>query len=296
MYISIFLFHRSHLGPRIPLESQPLQRTRHEDDSSSSHSDRNDRSGSARERLRPDLSTMPSKSGRPHSAQVGNHSNQIDTSDSTDTENYGKRRKFKTKHQLDKTKSSSDNFLVDNVQSVNNKESDDTSDSRLIKVLPNDISKETSPRTTNDNLKQYSNSDGAKPHHLSADKLTALSPSVTGNSIQNQSSKSAFNLNASYDSTLSSSHLKTAVTNQNGQMNYLSPDPAGRLSREVSVSSQSSSQSDHAREGDGSAVEKKGHVVYHWAMIQLSMTPEVERFMQDIVSTNLRRELIFIFF
>ena len=272
------------------------------------------------------MTTAGFKSGRPHSAQVGNHTNQHDTSDSTDTENYGKRRKFKTKHQLDKTKSSSDNFLVDNVQSVN-KSVEGSDNNRLISVLPNDISAEAAPRTTNELSKQNDHSDGVKPHHMSADgvkphhmsadgvkphhmsadgvkpnhmsadgvkphhmsvdKLTALSPSATlGNSLQSQSSKSAVNLNTSHDSTLSNSHLKNPVANQNGQLNYLSPDtPAGRLSREVSVSSHSSSQSDPVREGDGTAVEKKGHVVYHWAMIQLSMTPEVERFMQDIVST-----------
>ena len=242
------------------------------------------------------MTTAGFKSGRPHSAQVGNHTNQHDTSDSTDTENYGKRRKFKTKHQLDKTKSSSDNFLVDNVQNVNKSE-ESSDNNRLTSVLPNDISAEAAPRTTNELSKQNDHSDGVKPHHMSADgvkphhmsadKLTALSPSATlGNSLQSQSSKSAVNLNTSHDSTLSNSHLKNPVANQNGQLNYLSPDtPAGRLSREVSVSSHSSSQSDPVREGDGTAVEKKGHVVYHWAMIQLSMTPEVERFMQDIVST-----------
>ena len=232
------------------------------------------------------MTTAGFKSGRPHSAQVGNHTNQHDTSDSTDTENYGKRRKFKTKHQLDKTKSSSDNFLVDNVQIVNKSE-ESSDNNRLISVLPNDISAEAAPRTTNELSKQNDHSGGVKPHHMSADKLTALSPSATlGNSLQSQSSKSAVNLNTSHDSTLSNSHLKNPVANQNGQLNYLSPDtPAGRLSREVSVSSHSSSQSDPVREGDGTAVEKKGHVVYHWAMIQLSMTPEVERFMQDIVST-----------
>ena len=122
---------------------------------------------------------------------------------------------------------------------------------------------------------------------MSADKLAALSPSATTeNSLHSQSSKSAFNLNSSYDSSLANSHLRVPTNTQNGQVNSLSPNPAGRLSREVSVSSHSSSQSDLAREGDGTAVEKKGHVVYHWAMIQLSMTPEVERFMQDIVSSK----------
>ena len=277
------------MGPKIPLESQSLQRA----DSSSSHSDQNDHNIAAADRLRPGLSPMASKSARPHSAQVGN---QIDTSDSTDTENYGKRRKFKTKHQLDKNKSSSDNQLVDNVPEVT-KGSKPVPDSRVINVLPNvpnDISNGTLPFSSNSEaIKQNSDSVGLK-QHLSADQLTALSPSVSvANSAKPpQSSQSAVNLNTSYDSLNTNSHQRNATHIQNGQVNSLSPgqvnslapNPAGRLSRDVSVSSHSSSQSDLAREGDGTAVEKKGHVVYHWAMIQLSMTPEVERFMQGIVS------------
>ena len=286
------------MGPKIPLESQSLQRA----DSSSSHSDQNDHNMAAADRLRPGLSPLASKSARPHSAQVGN---QIDTSDSTDTENYGKRRKFKTKHQLDKNKSSSDNQLVDNTTEAT-KASKPTPDSRVINVLPNvpnDISNGTLPFSSNSEaMKQNSDSVGLKQNsdsvglkqHLSADQLTALSPSVSvANSAKPpQSSQSAVNLNSSYDSLNTNSHQRNATHIQNGQVNFLSPgqvnslapNPAGRLSREVSVSSHSSSQSDLAREGDGTAVEKKGHVVYHWAMIQLSMTPEVERFMQGIVS------------
>ena len=71
-----------------------------------------------------------------------------------------------------------------------------------------------------------------------------------------------------------SSHSGSQSNNMNG------------LSREVSMSSHSSSQSDIARDSDAIPVEKKGHVVYHWAMIQLCMTPEMERFMQDIVSNH----------
>lgn len=272
-----FSFFRTHTGPKIPLESQSLQRA----DSSSSHSDQNSRNRSAKDRLRPGLSPLSTKPARPHSAQVGN---QLDTSDSTDTENYGKRRKFKTKHQLDKTKSSSDNQLVDNVPEMNN-ESKTGPDSRVINVLPNDISIGTSPKTSGDPSKQYSDSGGEKLHNISAEKLAALSPSTSTVTTENQQSpKSAYNSNSSYDSSNTNSHQKNIANIQNGQVNSLSPNPAGRLSREVSVSSHSSSQSDLTREGDGTAVEKKGHVVYHWAMIQLSMTPEVERFMQDIVS------------
>ena len=53
----------------------------------------------------------------------------------------------------------------------------------------------------------------------------------------------------------------------------------------MSMSSHSSSQSDLDREvTEVVSVTRKGHVVYHWAMIQLAMTPDMERFMQDIVS------------
>ena len=276
---------RSHVGPKIPLESQSLQRA----DSSSSHSDQNDRNKAAKDRLRSGLSPLSSKSARPHSAQVGN---QLDTSDSTDTENYGKRRKFKTKHQLDKNKSSSDNQLVDNGTELTN-DPKPVPDSRVINVLPNDISSGTIPfSTTSETSKQNSDSGGLK-QHLSAEKLAGLSPSVSvGNTSTPQSSKSAANLNSSHDTLNDNSHQKNAPNIQNGQVNSLSagqvnslaPNPAGRLSREMSVSSHSSSQSDLVREGDGTAVEKKGHVVYHWAMIQLSMTPEMERFMQGVVS------------
>ena len=273
------------MGPKIPLESQPLQRA----DSSSSHSDQNDHNMATMDRLRPGLSPLSATATRPHSAQARN---QLDTSDSTDTENYGKKRKFKTKHQLDKNKSSSDNQLVDNTAEVT-KGSKPVADSRVINVLPNDISKGTQPVSTNsEKTKQSSDSVGLK-QHLSADQLTSVSPSVSvTNTAKPQSSQSAVNLNRSHDSLNTNSLPRTNTHAQNGQVNSLSPgqvnslapNPAGRLSREVSVSSHSSSQSDLAREGEGTAIEKKGHVVYHWAMIQLSMSPEVERFMQGIVS------------
>jgi len=207
----------------------------------------------------------------------------IDTSDSTDSETYSKRRRIKTKHELDKMKSNSNSsLLTENAGNL-------------------DLSVKSGHQTMN----------GASVEMKSPRVTASVNKELPGNrnnSVPMSTTQTSHNANVANVNTSDHNRLQNSYNSVNGthiQGHGLSgPDVKNAhptqpltngtensektgLSRAVSLSSHSSSQSDLDREVvEGAVVEKKGHVVYHWAMIQLCMSPEMEKFMQDIVSIS----------
>lgn len=272
------IFSRGNTGHgRGPATHRQQRQAGNQEDDSSGLSETNESS----RRLQPQLSPLHGQQG--HQRSKGNKENQhVDTSDSTDTENYGKRRRIKTKHELDRMKSSSNsNLLVENSQ---------TSNGNVTNVPSNNAS------VSNSNHQSSSHVNLPQPTVNRQHSVDSIVPS----SQNSQNLQKTANLSSSCDSPRIQSlkqnssiggvsNSKSDVSQNDTAINGISSPqrangkPAG-LSREVSLSSHSSSQSDLVKEGEGAAIEKRGHVVYHWAMIQLCMSQEMERFMQDVVS------------
>lgn len=266
---------------RAPAGHRQHRQTGNQDDDSSGLSETNEGSRKATlDRIQPQFSPLEDQQNHHQSATEEQDNKKVDTSDSTDTESYGKRRRIKTKHELDRMKSSSNSHLLT--------ENTAPSSGNVINMPPN------SESLSSDNMNLPQNTNTGMDRQHSEDHV--LLPSAQ----HSQSLPRPTSLSVSYDSlqmrTLKQNsgivNVPQSVSdiNQNGTpMNGLSSPQRSTvkltgLSREMSLSSHSSSQSDLVREGEGVAMEKRGHVVYHWAMIQLCMSQEMERFMQDIVS------------
>ena len=244
-----------------------------QDDDSSGLSETNEGSRkTTHDRLQPQLSPLQGQQ-RSNVNKVNQH---VDTSDSTDTENYGKRRRIKTKHELDRMKSSSNsNLLLDNSQPPVDS----------VKNLPSNSSNNVQASShinlpQNTMINRQLSVDSVVPSPRNSHNIPRpMSLNVSQDTAQMQTMKQ--------NSGLMNGSQGQGDINQNN-LTVSSPQrPNGKvtgLSREMSLSSHSSSQSDLVKEGESVALEKRGHVVYHWAMIQLCMSQEMERFMQDIVS------------
>lgn len=267
---------------KVPVNQRHSRQTGIRDDDSSGLSEPNDgprKPGQGQ----PNISQLSSLQN-----QLGNRNNSdikhADTSDSTDSETYSKRRRIKTKHELDKMKSSSNNSLLTesgnaldlSVKSGHSKSMNGSIEAKPPKG-PVPTNSQTLPSSKHQMSRQYS-ADGSLSNSQRIDSSKPLNLSAS------------FDANSRFSSEVRAQANQLNVNSQN--MNQVQPSVNGTatseksgLTREMSMSSHSSSQSDLDREvTEGIAVVKKGHVVYHWAMIQLCMSQEMERFMQDIVS------------
>ncbi|KAK3589437.1 hypothetical protein CHS0354_020772 [Potamilus streckersoni] len=290
----------------------------HEDFDSSSMSESSDHQRSVRNvDLLHSLIKTGNHHGRPQSVHaLGHH---VDTSDSTDTEQYEKRRKLKKKYQLDRVKSSSmHNLLSDssylgqidiNIQSGNifvakaegttaaQFGQDTVNPSNGNKSVPKQQNSTEPDLTSTPNAKRASDSgqilDISVKSQAENEPLTLFS---TTSMNQNEMLKTDTLNNAQSKPVLPLSAIPSApsvLTVTSSSTMHLDSESVSTLFREMSVSSKSSSQSGVRNLDNGSIdtvaktpIKHKGHVVYHWAMIQLSMTPDVERFMQDIDEEN----------
>lgn len=264
---------------RTPAGHRQRRQTGNQDDDSSGLSETNEGSRKATlDRLQPQLSPSEDQQGHHQSLLVEQENKKVDTSDSTDTESYGKRRRIKTKHELDRMKSSSNSHLL----------TENTGQSgNVINIPPNSdsLSNDNSnlPHNTSTRMDRQHSLDHVLPSSQNSQSLPRpTSLSVSYDSLQLRTLKQN---SGTVNVPQSVSDINQNCTTMNGLSSpQRSSVKVAGLSREMSLSSHSSSQSDLVRDGEGIAMEKRGHVVYHWAMIQLCMSQEMERFMQDIVS------------
>ncbi|XP_053407466.1 kinase non-catalytic C-lobe domain-containing protein 1-like isoform X3 [Mercenaria mercenaria] len=266
---------------RGPAGQRKQRQAGNQDDDSSGLSETNEGSRkTTHERLQPQLSPLQGQ----QRLNVNKNNQHADTSDSTDTENYGKRRRIKTKHELDKMKSSSNsNLLTENSQPTIGNVINMPSNSSTSVSNNQASSRVNLPQSTVIN-RQHSvdNMVPLAQNSQSIPRPTSLSASYDSPQMQTLRQNSAPG-----NALQGNSDLKQNNLTVNGLSSpQRSSDKDTGLSREMSLSSHSSSQSDLVKEGEGVAVEKRGHVVYHWAMIQLCMSQEMERFMQDIDEQN----------
>ncbi|KAL5022627.1 hypothetical protein ScPMuIL_001782 [Solemya velum] len=285
---------------------------------------------------------------RPASEKPPSNHYFVETSDSTDSDHYERKRRYKKKHHLDKNKSSSlHNLLSDESVSANSNGNDFSVENAYRHqfsgnrntVLTNQTSHSASAQNGvveqggsrqirqgeskeladkpkeptshsdssnsaknypfhNRNDKSFKQSEDASPKPpllkaigisssfevISADKIDPAPSFVTDVSKQRLSNEQG--------------NKNTVERKLDHSVNRDSYRAIQLIGRESSISSLSSSQSgtldssmnsvDSRIHSQGNDVEPKtkGHVVYHWAMIQLSMSDEVEKFMQDIDEEN----------
>lgn len=235
-------------------------------------------------------------------------------SDSTDNENYERRRRYRKKHNMEKPRSSSMHNLATETgqftvfQSDGAELSDSNARSKINRRLSDHIDnleiRQLNP-SENQNYNQLEHNNDSEKIELnnntsllnerlcdvSQNTSTATAPS-TSHSEQLQGDNSDVN---SPPSSKSSTHHNSFNKNDINQRNEL-------MTRTSSLSSHSSNRSDkHDVTGqlhrhlsrlsltenikeEMAAQKRKGQVVYHWSMIDLCMTTEVEKFRQDIVS------------
>ncbi|KAL3864884.1 hypothetical protein ACJMK2_006531 [Sinanodonta woodiana] len=294
-----------------------------EDFDSSSMSESSDHQRSVRNvDLLHSLVTTGHHHGRPQSVHALGH---VDTSDSTDTEQYEKRRKLKKKYQLDRVKSSSMHNLLSDSSYMG--QSDITIQSGNISVAngkgntaaqfgqAKDMVNLLNGNTVVPNQRKSTDPDLTSTPNA---KRASDSGQIWNISVKSQAENEQLNL-FSTTSMNQNERLKTdtlgsneadaqskpmipssaipsvppTLTGTSSLTLHLDSESVSTLVREMSVSSKSSSQSGVRNLDNGSIdtvaktpIKHKGHVVYHWAMIQLSMTPDVERFMQDIDEEN----------
>lgn len=282
---------------------------------------------------------------RPSSEKPPSSQYFAETSDSTDSEHYERKRRYKKKHHLDKNKSSSfHNLLSDESISANSvgngfnteiayqhqfsgnrntTSMNQTSHSALTqngvvqereicqdgyKRLP-DKPKEPASHSNSNSAKNYQfhnrndqplmqmKNGSSKPPLLKASHINSSFKVISADKLDPASSFVADNLKQ-----ISSNEPCTKNTAERKFDHSVSHEgyrAIQLIGRESSISSLSSSQSGTLdssmtsvdsslhTQGNDDEPKTKGHVVYHWAMIQLSMSDEVEKFMQDIVSMKL---------
>ncbi|WAR21994.1 KNDC1-like protein [Mya arenaria] len=286
---------------RVPVSQKSSRHNRqagHRDDDSSSLSETNEGPREAtHNRLQPNLSPMGGQNMKPR------HN---DTSDSTDSETYSKRRRIKTKHELDKMKSSSNsNLLSENI--VGEQTVVSASQPSEGAIVPNGNIETKPPKvpgsfnnvsTTNlpSNKTVVPNVDvnqsKSSVNSNSSQVVTSLNGSL-GFPLVNNSNQGLTQVNSNQGPPPVNSNQGPRVKNCTSHLQQLSVNGTTSpqkveakdtgSNRPISVSSHSSGQSDLDKEvTEGIAVERKGHVVYHWAMIHLSMSQEMEKFMHEI--------------
>lgn len=197
---------------------------------------------------------------------------QPETSDSTDNENYERRRRPRRKHHHDKSKNSSfNNVSEQNVPNNIDRLSDDTlvSDNsndklREREVTPNrDLSKNNIPMENNPLRTLGNNSDSQRSYrsHESTEE---------SNKSDSQTEKSEHGI-----------YRKNKKTNQN---RVFSAD-SGMLSKGSNLTRHLSQLSlvDNVRT-EIPLHTRKCNVVYHYATMQLNFSPDMEKFVQSIVS------------
>ncbi|KAH3790012.1 hypothetical protein DPMN_168206, partial [Dreissena polymorpha] len=257
---------------------KPRQRG-NQDEDSSGHSECNEdqRKDTSQNRIQMQLSPSNGHLDNPRSPE----------SDSTDSETYTKRRRVKTKHELDKMKSGHQleinniggtNGVASNSELVNG--TDETKPPRGPSSSSVSLPLTNLPNNTVSVMKQPV-VDTKPPHPASTLPKNKRGSQIIEDSQTKNGKQSQIPNNDQHNSTQS----QPTVNGVNGTLR--SEVNVTGLSREISISSHSSCQSDLDREvTECIAMERKGHVVYHWAMIQLNMSQDMDRFMQDIDEQN----------
>ncbi|KAJ8316890.1 hypothetical protein KUTeg_004794 [Tegillarca granosa] len=232
-------------------------------------------------------------------------------SDSTDNENYERRRRYKKKHNMEKPRSSSMHNLATETgqftvyQTDGAELSDSNTRSKVNRRLSDHIDNmeiRQFKSSENENYNQSENNDDSEKIEMnnntsllnerlgdiSQNTSTATAPSTShseqlqGDNSDPPSSKSSTHHNSFNKNDLikrNETMTRTSSLSSHSSNRSEKQDITGQLHRHLSRLS----LTENVKE-EMAAQKRKGQVVYHWAMIDLCMTKEVEKFRQDIMN------------
>jgi hypothetical protein len=206
-----------------------------------------------------------------------------DTSDSTDNENIEKRRRHRRKH-LEKAKSSSMHNLAGNTTFTVVSDDNDTD------VHNNAHSEDQNTRVVNRRLSlPHTGASSREPVHSNSG--SHRQPNTTSDTLSrrkspnNQESPHLIHVQ-SQKSDISKHYRKSgaldgSLSSRSSSMSDVRG--ATKLTRHMSQLSLSEEKQETL------APYRRNHILFHYAMVQLNMSKDLEKFIQDIVSLALSR-------